>query len=75
MENYCVNCKWYSSKYGGYSLCKNPKQGMDLIIGEVDSNFASRVRNSWCGPEGKWFEEKITLFGKIKQYFSIKEGR
>lgn len=77
MTKFCVNCKHSNSWARGKKVekCNSPKfNEIDLVTGEVTESccYEQRLYNmsTRCGPEGSGFEQKVTLFGKLKKLFS-----
>jgi hypothetical protein len=52
----CINCKHFKE----LNLCVHPNNGPNLVYGGTKPVFASstRVDETQCGADGKWFEEK-----------------
>lgn len=68
----CADCKYFKISRvdtSRYSKCSNPNLiWQDMIYGEVVYPYAdmSRNREYLCGTEAKYFEQKISLFTKLK---------
>lgn len=72
----CKDCKYF---YQGFTLsyCKNPKNGIEPVHGEVKPTFASVARGEGigntfsCGPAAKWFEQKPEPTVEVKKRRSL----
>ena len=69
----CLDCKYFKISrvdVSNYSKCSHPAMlsGQDMVSGKVTFSFAdiNRNREFRCGKEAKYFEQKISLFTKLK---------
>ena len=69
----CSDCKYFKiSKVdtSRYSKCSHPNMSpyLDMVIGKVVFSYANINRNKefLCGKDAKYFEEKVSLFTKLK---------
>jgi hypothetical protein len=58
---FCKDCVYFKNE----NLCYSPKNGYDLVTGEVKAKIASFCRSdnqlltTGCGPDGAYFTPKI----------------
>lgn len=74
--NLCKDCKYFKINHlnvNAYSKCKHPKlSAIDLVSGKANYQYADLARDidRYCGTAGRYFEQKIGIFTKIKNWFS-----
>jgi len=68
----CADCKYFKNNrlnVENYSKCTNSNLATtNLVSGKVDYEYAdiARDKERYCGKEAKYFEQKISLFTKLK---------
>jgi len=67
---FCKDCRWYSA-----GDCYSPVNEVDLETGRATirlarwSRFGDSDKRNNCGIDAKYFESKLPLWTKIKEYF------
>ena len=73
----CKDCKYFKINHinaGMYSKCSHPSlSGVHIVSGEIDYVYADIARkyDKYCGVDGKYFEQKVRVFIKAKNWFGL----
>ena len=78
MTKTCVSCRYSDTTflfYGGYR-CEHPSLpvsiGMVTGVKKAHGCWDVRAVAEHCGPEGRWWEPKLSLWTKLKTRWVVK---
>jgi len=57
----CKDCKYIvvpNSVHIQFAKCNHPNNGVNLVDGNVNTDYCEVVRLRRCGPEAQWFDPK-----------------
>ena len=77
MTKTCVSCRYIDLRHLHYH-CTHPSLPVSVAVvtGFKQRHDCWDVRNRWehCGPDGKWWEPKLSLWNKLKARVVVLAG-